>query len=237
MKRFFIRCIISFSIVLAIPYSVTSQKNYVVTQYSTQDGLPQKTINAIQQDHKGYMWFATWNGISCFDGHSFTNYRAHPSDSINLTSNRINFLKENTDGYFWIQNYDKYIYRFNPRNRTFQQIPNGDNYKAKKINILSNGDVWAHMENGDMYRIYSSHKNLIKVQKITHISSSTKTIFIDKNKDIWILTDNDLLQYKVTDNKLIRHLFGKEHPTLYCLRKYPNYYLIGADMDIFTITI
>lgn len=229
MKTSFIRFILLFLIAWGIPSLVASQKNYIVTQYSTQDGLPQKTINAIQQDHKGNMWFATWNGISRFDGYSFTNYRAHPSDSIDLTNNRFNFLKENIDGYFWIQNYDKYIYRFNPQNGTFQQIPNNDNYKAQRINILSNGDVWAHMENGDMYRIYSLNKKQIKVQKITHISSSIKTIFIYRKENVWILTENELLQYELSSNKLTCHLLGNEKDHFYCLRKYPNCYLIGSD--------
>ncbi len=214
---------------LTIPSYDNTQKNYVVTQYSTEDGLPQKTINAIQQDKNGYMWFATRNGISRFDGQNFIIYRTALGDSIGLTDNRINFLQEDTYGYFWLQNYDNYVYRFNPHNGTFQRIPDNDNFKDKKIDILKNGDVVVPMVNGYVYRIYySQKKNKLTVQKITHVSSTIRSIFIDSDKDIWILTETNLLQYNIAAHKLIRHFQENENLQFYALRRYPDTFYIGT---------
>jgi ligand-binding sensor domain-containing protein len=46
----------------------------VFKQFTVDDGLPSNEIYEVIQDTKGYMWFATNYGASCFDGYKFTNY-------------------------------------------------------------------------------------------------------------------------------------------------------------------
>src|SRR5262245_23272182 len=42
--------------------------------YDVSEGLAHSHVTAIHQDHKGYLWFGTWEGLSRFDGYHFTNY-------------------------------------------------------------------------------------------------------------------------------------------------------------------
>ena len=44
------------------------------------------------------MWFATWDGLYKFDGYTFKNYKAHPGDSIGLSNNRLDNIKEDKYG-------------------------------------------------------------------------------------------------------------------------------------------
>ena len=46
------------------------------THYSTADGLRSNAIADIVQDDLGYVWIATWNGLSRFDGYNFYNYQS-----------------------------------------------------------------------------------------------------------------------------------------------------------------
>ena len=39
---------------------------YAVRAYGPKDGLGHGFIHDILQDREGVMWFATWNGLSCF---------------------------------------------------------------------------------------------------------------------------------------------------------------------------
>ena len=50
--------------------------NYTLSsrQVSTRDGLPGNTINELLQDREGYIWMATNNGLSRYDGYSSVNY-------------------------------------------------------------------------------------------------------------------------------------------------------------------
>jgi ligand-binding sensor domain-containing protein len=37
-----------------------------------EDGLSQGMVNHFTQDRYGFMWFATMDGLSCYDGYDFT---------------------------------------------------------------------------------------------------------------------------------------------------------------------
>jgi ligand-binding sensor domain-containing protein len=42
--------------------------------YTVNDGLPSSDVYEVLQDSKGYIWFATENGVSRFNGTTFTNF-------------------------------------------------------------------------------------------------------------------------------------------------------------------
>ena len=54
--------------------SAESQLQFCSRHVSTRDGLPGNTINELAQDEDGYIWMATNNGLSRYDGYSTVNY-------------------------------------------------------------------------------------------------------------------------------------------------------------------
>ncbi len=58
------------------------EKRVFFVHYTTQDGLCSNSVNAITQDTMGFMWIATVNGASRFDGNSFDNYRVEQYPEI-----------------------------------------------------------------------------------------------------------------------------------------------------------
>jgi ligand-binding sensor domain-containing protein/two-component sensor histidine kinase len=46
----------------------------IFTPYTMQDGLVANPVRRIFQDSKGFIWIATWGGLSKYDGHKFTNF-------------------------------------------------------------------------------------------------------------------------------------------------------------------
>lgn len=46
--------------------------------WTTRQGIPHNTINAIAQTPDGYLWFATWEGIARFNGHRFRLFERGP---------------------------------------------------------------------------------------------------------------------------------------------------------------
>lgn len=42
--------------------------------YTVDDGLPSSEVYQVKQDSKGYIWFATGNGVSRFNGYEFENF-------------------------------------------------------------------------------------------------------------------------------------------------------------------
>jgi len=73
--------------------------------YTSSDGLASSTVYQIIQDRDGFIWFATANGLSKFDGKQFTTYRT--MDGLN--SNSIISIAEGDKGELYIGNFEKGI--------------------------------------------------------------------------------------------------------------------------------
>ena len=69
-----------------------------IKNYTTADGLPRDHINRIVQDSKGFLWFCTSEGLSCFDGYKFTNYGTEQG----LAGHQVNDFLETRSGVYWV---------------------------------------------------------------------------------------------------------------------------------------
>ena len=69
---------------------------------TTNDGLSQGYVVAILQDRRGFMWFATRDGLNRYDGNAFVVYKNDPKDSGSLSSNFLQDLMQDDHGHLWI---------------------------------------------------------------------------------------------------------------------------------------
>ena len=77
---------------------------YVATVWRTEQGLPQNSVNAMVQDHEGYLWIGTFGGLARFDGDRFTVFPS--ADTPGFASVRIRSLYESRSGGLWIGTVD-----------------------------------------------------------------------------------------------------------------------------------
>ncbi len=59
---------------LLLAWSWLSAQDHHYIQYTTTDGLPTNYVYGVIEDNEGYIWAYTENGISKFDGYTFTNF-------------------------------------------------------------------------------------------------------------------------------------------------------------------
>src|SRR5437867_9458294 len=78
--------------------------------YTTADGLPHNVINKIVRDSPGFLWFCTEEGLSRFDGYSFTNFGMEQG----LPHGSVNDLLETRGGDYWVATGGGLV-RFNPK--------------------------------------------------------------------------------------------------------------------------
>ena len=69
-------------------------QQHIFKNYTVNDGLISNSVRRIYQDSKGFLWIATWEGLSKYDGHRFTNF----STANGLSHSLVNDLYEITDG-------------------------------------------------------------------------------------------------------------------------------------------
>ena len=72
------------------------------THLTTNEGLSQGYVVAILQDRRGFMWFATRDGLNRYDGNAFVVYKNNPNDPGSLSSNFLQDLMQDDHGYLWI---------------------------------------------------------------------------------------------------------------------------------------
>jgi ligand-binding sensor domain-containing protein/signal transduction histidine kinase len=77
-------------------------RNVRFIHLTTNDGLSQGYVTAILQDRRGFMWFATRDGLNRYDGNAFVVYKNNPDDPRSLSSNFIQDMIEDDHGYLWI---------------------------------------------------------------------------------------------------------------------------------------
>jgi ligand-binding sensor domain-containing protein len=82
---------------LALNYQGFAQQQIFQT-YTISDGLVANSVRRIFQDSKGLLWIATWEGLSKYDGHKFTNY----TTANGLSHSLVNDIYETKDSKLYI---------------------------------------------------------------------------------------------------------------------------------------
>jgi signal transduction histidine kinase/ligand-binding sensor domain-containing protein/DNA-binding NarL/FixJ family response regulator len=174
-----------------------AQPSCYFVHYSVEDGLPQYSVRDMLQDRKGFMWFATWDGLCRFDGSEFATYKVYPGNPYQMKSTRIDHILEDNDGYIWLQTYDGEVHRFNPRTEAFEGLQALADYAQfnffnSKLLLMPSGRLWILPEQAGGICIEKAslhaHVYLQEGRSAGRISS----VFEDSQHDTWLLTDNGL---------------------------------------------
>ena len=183
--------------------------------FTTQDGLCSNQILDIAQDKFGKIWFATQNGLTCFDGFHYNIYRNNIEQSNSISDNTITALTIDSDGNLWAGTQDG-LNKFDYTTRTFTRYYTD---KQQKNSLRSNhikalyadkeGFLWIESAGGFLSRLN------LKTQEWNHVSHTSLPtegnyfyhhIFEDSNHNIWVggrLTHIALIPGK--EMKAIRH--------------------------------
>lgn len=172
-----------------------STENSVVDQYSfahitMENGLLHNYIDDIYSDKKGFIWIATSNGLSRFDGYEFVHYNMY-SDPTTLKSNFIKKICEDNFNRLWIATENGIDVLDLGVNKLVNLSPIKDFANKECSGILndSKGDLWIITQN-NVYNIAFTEKGEIK--EIQSLSSTVLqknkyvTAIKEINGEIWI---------------------------------------------------
>ena len=116
---------------------------------SMDEGLPHSDVNAITQDRDGYLWFATFSGLSKYDGYRLLTFRTDNSD---LTSDRILCLFVARDSSLYIGTESGGLNRYDPVSETIFPVAEEPTTSADQVinNIFEDrkGTVWVCRNDG-----------------------------------------------------------------------------------------
>ena len=83
------------------------------------EGLSQSVVLDILQDHFGFLWLATQDGLNRYDGYQFKIFKADPDNPYSLSDSFILSLLEDSEEYLWIGTSGGGLNRYDPRTERF----------------------------------------------------------------------------------------------------------------------
>jgi len=88
------------------------------------EGLSQSSVRCFLQDRKGFMWFATVDGLNKYDGYSFKVSKPDPSDANSLSSPFLRGIIEDRSGIIWISTNGGGLNKLDPLTERFTRYQN-----------------------------------------------------------------------------------------------------------------
>jgi ligand-binding sensor domain-containing protein/signal transduction histidine kinase len=103
------------------------------------DGNKPSATFAVVEDHQGFIWFGTIDGLYRYDGFVFKIYRNEPNNPNSLSNNTIWGLDIDNNGIIWIATQGGGVDAFDPINENFTNY----RYTGKNKNELTGNIVWS----------------------------------------------------------------------------------------------
>lgn len=196
-------------------FKAEDENNYYFKKIDLSEGLSQSTIFNIIQDHKGYLWFGTADGLNRYDGYNFRVYVTNPLDSSSISDNGISSIHEDKEGNIWIGTINGVLNKLDRRTDKFHRyyitdypvehiasnekyydypIPfsRNNNKTITSIDEDDNGNLWIGTWNKGLIRFNikeESYKSFVFQPNETSISSNKiMDILVDHLGVIWIGT-------------------------------------------------
>lgn len=193
-------------LILVLPFIpiYTADLSKIKFEYITvEDGLSQGIIEDIFQDHNGYMWFATRDGLNRYDGINFTIFRNDRNDLNSLVSSFVTSIGEDMNGNIWIgsNGLNKYDPAYNKMTRIKTDADDPDAYHGggRVYNITCDNDstMWFCTGNGLIH--YFPDKNTFRTYlpepgKEGSLGNRTAySICITKQNKLYVASGDDFI--------------------------------------------
>jgi ligand-binding sensor domain-containing protein len=205
--RRIIRCALNVALCLTGVFSVgahrVSAQQLSIHHYDVSNGLANSHVSAIYQDAKGYLWLATWEGLSRFDGYRFTNY----GERDGLRHPIINAIAQDRAGGLWVGTNGGGVARLAdgaqvsssnssiPRQK-FISFRVGDSGASNRVNALvfdSQNNLWCASDGG-LYRAVMGSDDQPKFEAVISDEVEIDVAFADSHGRLWFGTQKSLIE-------------------------------------------
>lgn len=188
---------------------IAQKKPVKFNRLTSSDGLSQNSVSAIVQDHDGFIWIGTEDGINKYDGYNFEIFKRNPGDSLSLNDNQGNAMIVTRDGTLWIGGSLAGLSKYNSTTKTFTRY----NHDHTNPNSLSEDIIidFSEDESGNLWILTRSKGfdyMIVKEEKFIHMAnmlppdykiSEDRIFFIhqDKQNHLWVGAQGKVHYFKI----------------------------------------
>ncbi|NMP32411.1 diguanylate cyclase [Thalassotalea sp. M1531] len=141
--------IIVLLVCLSYSYPLFANSFDIFKRFSIENPLSYKAIYAIAQDHDGFMWFGSQEGLHRYDGYDVVTYLHDNNVLTSLSSDVVSDILVDSKGRLWVATREG-LNLFNPLINGFNHLSTAK-LLSRNINTLmedSNGNIWVGTEKG-----------------------------------------------------------------------------------------
>lgn len=198
-----------------------------VTYYGENDGLAQRHVTQVLQDHHGFMWFATWNGLSRFDGYEFRTFKSRVGDGCHMTTDRIrnmvlspdnpNIIYCRVDERYFLFDLDTYQFR-DLSEQEAQKAADEMGKNHHTVSLLNNqsgdytdryGTIWTLSNDGTLgYRSLQNEPS--HPWPLAEPLGEIRFFYPDRQDNLWLLGTDGI--YKMSFHRRRFTPFPQEQP-------------------------
>jgi len=163
-----------------------------------EQGLSNNSVRSIFQDHNGFMWFGTYDGLNRYDGYQFKVFRNNLNDSSSLPHNYIYAINEDHHNNLWVGTgqgigiYNNLTLKFSPayfypyKSRTKAKIT----FNINSIKTNTDGDVFIGSNGYGLFVQFEGEKVAVQIplkkDKGEASDYNVQAISIDNKQRIWL---------------------------------------------------
>jgi len=191
--------------------------------FTVKDGLSDNSCTDVFQDHCGYIWIGTKDGLNRYNGLKFDIIKSIVNDSCSLSSDYITAIAEDKQGYIWIGTKNG-LNRMHPSTFKVKQfLPekgNDKTIKNKSVRELytdKEGILWIETGDGTLsrYDIINDEFKHYKHNAYEEVSYPCHDIYDDGKGFLWIGGSNiHFCRFDKKEEKFtyFNHLESNEKP-------------------------
>lgn len=178
--------------VLHLALASASAQELPVRVWTVRDGLIQSRVNAIRRDSHGFVWFATWEGASRFDGRRFANFGSREG----LPNPLVWCVAEGPDRTIWFGAHAGGLARCAPHGvAVVSEAPGLRNPSRRVYQILfdRDGRMWLCTERG----IFVSQSGRVAELAFEHVAelgeNAAHRAFVDAHGTLRLVSADELV--------------------------------------------
>lgn len=157
-----------------------------------EDGIVSNIITVLFTDSKGNVWIGTSQGLTMYDGDSFTNFT---QEGGSLSDNHVLAIMEDRDNTILIGTEGGLDYFDGNQWATLQAF---DGIEINALEETSNGDIWLSTTDYGLLQILSTGGLEQHFDYICFDCNYINTLFTDSDGLLWIGSEGDLKSYDGT---------------------------------------
>jgi ligand-binding sensor domain-containing protein len=189
--------------------------------YTTADGLANNAVYSIAADTRGFLWFATAEGLSRFDGYGFSNQ----TESTGLPHRTVNQVLIGRHGNYWLAT-PAGLVRFRPDlpqssgDRMIVMRPEGKPESARINTLLEDrgGTLWCGTEAG-LYAVDDTSSRRPRLSEVriglpgaVRSVSDVRGLAEDTEGALWIGVRDGTLYRRLPDRRFERYPLSETLP-------------------------